>query len=91
MGGYRWVDPALAKERWLRIPDPDRGLWSVSTSGQLVTAERATRCGILKDDACCFCGGRPQSWHHLRYECRNMEMCRVESWSAREKVCPPGT
>ena len=54
MGGYRWMDPDLARELWLRVPESDRGLWSVITSGQLVTAERAVRCGILRDDACCF-------------------------------------
>ena len=50
VGGYRWMDPYLAKEVWRRIPEPDRGLWSVITSGQLVTAGRAARCGILNID-----------------------------------------
>ncbi len=77
MGGYRWMDPDLARELWLRIPESDRGLWYVITSGQLVTAERAVRCGMLRDNACCFCGGRPRSWRHLLYERRHMEQCRA--------------
>ena len=50
VAGYRWMDPYLAKEVWCRIPEPDRGLWSVITSGQLATADRAARCGILSSD-----------------------------------------
>ena len=69
------MDRVLAKELWLRAPAPDRGIWSVITSGQMVTVERAVRCGILGDDACCFCGMRPQRWRHLLYECRHMEVC----------------
>jgi hypothetical protein len=43
----------------------------------MVIVERAVMCGILGDDACCFCGMRPQSWHHLLYERRHMEVCRA--------------
>jgi hypothetical protein len=33
MSGYRWMDPALAKELWLRSPALGRGMWFVITSG----------------------------------------------------------
>jgi hypothetical protein len=72
------MDPYLAKEVWRRIPEPDRGLWSVITSGQLATADRAARCGILSSDECCFCGAQPQTWRHLLYDCEHMEPCRAD-------------
>ena len=51
------MGPHLAKELRQRLPNPDKGIGSVMTSGQMATADRAMQCGIMESDTCCFLRG----------------------------------
>ena len=69
-------DRYLAAEIMRRIPRGDRGIWRTITSGQFMTAYHAKKCGIIKDDACCFCGIEQQTAQHLWFTCPATQAAR---------------